>query len=153
MQLPLPTCQQKVHDSPQSPTRFSWYKYYTIKTIKSTYKNSPCTCTYRLNRLEETGISKSTTAIAMKLLKLLLYKETVVHALQPCYPASRVNFCNWFLQSVHDGEVDPRLTLFLMKHGSICRDTHPPKIIGTGILLIQVTFPWLKSWCVLHSEC
>jgi hypothetical protein len=27
--------------------------------------------------------------------------------LQPGDPASRINFCNWFSQSVHDGEVDP----------------------------------------------
>jgi hypothetical protein len=43
----------------------------------------------------------------MKLLKLQLYKVTVVHILQACDSARRINFCNWLLQSVHDGEVDP----------------------------------------------
>jgi hypothetical protein len=46
----------------------------------------------------------------MKLLKLQPYKAAVVHALQPRDSASRINFCNWFLQSVHDG--DPHLTFF-----------------------------------------
>jgi hypothetical protein len=23
------------------------------------------------------------------------------------HPVAKMNFCNWFLQSVHDGEVDP----------------------------------------------
>jgi hypothetical protein len=27
-------------------------------------------------------------------------------------PANRINFCNWFLQSVHDGEIDPHWTSF-----------------------------------------
>jgi hypothetical protein len=64
-----------------------------------------------LRRLvQETDISKSSAAKAMKLLKLLPCRATVVHALQPRDPASRINFCNWFLQSVHDGDDDPHLT-------------------------------------------
>jgi hypothetical protein len=35
-----------------------------------------------------------------------------MHALQMHYPASRVHFCSWFLQSVIEGEIDPRLTVF-----------------------------------------
>jgi hypothetical protein len=31
---------------------------------------------------------------------------------QPHNPASRVHFCNWFLQSVVKGEIDLRLTFF-----------------------------------------
>jgi hypothetical protein len=55
-------------------------------------------------------ISKLSAAKETKLLKLQPYKVTVVHALQPCDLASRINFCNWFLQSPHDGEIDPHLT-------------------------------------------
>jgi hypothetical protein len=46
----------------------------------------------------------------MQQLKLQPYKATVVHALQPCGPASRIIFCNWFLQSVHNDEGYPHLT-------------------------------------------
>lgn len=66
-----------------------------------------------LRRLaQEVNISKSAAFVATKLLKLKPYKVTVVHALQPQDPVSRVNYCNWFLQSVHNGEVDPLLTFF-----------------------------------------
>ena len=61
---------------------------------------------------QETNISKSTAAVATKLLKFKLYKVTVVHALQPQDPVCRVNFCYWFLQSIYDGDVDPGLTFF-----------------------------------------
>jgi hypothetical protein len=54
---------------------------------------------------QETGISKSSAAKVTKLIKLRPYEMTVVHAMQPHNPASRINFCNWFLQSVHDSEV------------------------------------------------
>jgi hypothetical protein len=27
-------------------------------------------------------------------------------------PVARINFCYWFLQSIHDGEVDPQLVFF-----------------------------------------
>jgi hypothetical protein len=32
--------------------------------------------------------------------------------LQPRNPARRVHFCNWFWQSVVEGEINPQLTLF-----------------------------------------
>jgi hypothetical protein len=35
-----------------------------------------------------------------------------VHELQPRDPVSRVNFCNWMLQSIYDGEIDPNLIFF-----------------------------------------
>jgi hypothetical protein len=54
-----------------------------------------------------TGISKSSAAFTSKLLKLRPHKATVVHALQLRYATSRINFCSWFLQSLHDGEVNP----------------------------------------------
>jgi hypothetical protein len=45
-----------------------------------------------------------TEVAAMKLLKLQPYKATVIHALQPRYPANRMKTSNWFLQSVYGGE-------------------------------------------------
>jgi hypothetical protein len=47
-----------------------------------------------------------------QLLKLSPYERTVIHALQLCNPASWVHFCNWFLQSVVEGDIDPQLTFF-----------------------------------------
>jgi hypothetical protein len=46
------------------------------------------------------------------LLKFRPYKTTVIHALQLLYPASRVHFCIWFLQSVIEGEIGPQWTFF-----------------------------------------
>jgi hypothetical protein len=43
------------------------------------------------------------------LLKLWLYKAIAVYALQPRDPAKRINFCNWFLQPFHDGEVEVKV--------------------------------------------
>jgi hypothetical protein len=37
----------------------------------------------------------------------------VIHAFKEHDPVARINFCNWFLQSVHDEEVDPQLVSFL----------------------------------------
>jgi hypothetical protein len=72
---------------------------------------------------KETGVSKYSTRSATQLLKLRPYKTTVIHALQPRDPATRVHYCSWFLQSVVQGEIDPQLTLLSMKRGFTCRDT------------------------------
>jgi hypothetical protein len=48
--------------------------------------------------------------VECQLLKLGPYKATVIHALQPCDPASRVHFRRWFRQSLSEGEIDPQLT-------------------------------------------
>jgi hypothetical protein len=61
---------------------------------------------------ETDGIWKSSAAKAMKLLKLRPCKATVVHVLQPRDLGSRINLFNWFLQSVHDGEIDHHWTFF-----------------------------------------
>jgi hypothetical protein len=60
---------------------------------------------------QETAVSKSGERRATQLLNLKAYK-TVIHNLQPRYPASRVHFCNWFLQSVIEVEINPQLTSF-----------------------------------------
>jgi hypothetical protein len=61
---------------------------------------------------QETRVSKSSARRATQLLKLRPYKTTVIHTLQQREPASRAHFCNWFLQTVIDGEIDPQLTFF-----------------------------------------
>jgi hypothetical protein len=51
---------------------------------------------------------------ATKLLHPRPCKGTVVHALKELDPFARIHFCNRFLQSVHDAEVDLDL-LFLVR--------------------------------------
>jgi hypothetical protein len=60
---------------------------------------------------QETGVSKSSARMTTQFLKLKAYK-TVIHNLQPRYPASMVHFCNWFLQSIIKGEINLQLTFF-----------------------------------------
>jgi hypothetical protein len=45
---------------------------------------------------QETGVSKSSARTATKLLKLRPYETTVIQALQPLDPSSRVHFGSWF---------------------------------------------------------
>jgi hypothetical protein len=83
-----------------------------------------------LSRLsQETGISKSSAAKSIKLLKIRPCKLIVIHALKPRDPASRIDFCNWFLKSVHDGEVGPHFTYFCDEawfhlHGRVSSQNH-----------------------------
>jgi hypothetical protein len=59
----------------------------------------------------QTRVSKTSARSATKLLQLRPYKTAVVHALIEHHLVARINACNWFLQSVHDEEVDPQLLL------------------------------------------
>jgi hypothetical protein len=61
---------------------------------------------------QETGVSKSSARRETQLLKLRPYKTRVIQILQPCDPASRVHFCNWFLQSVVKNVTNPQLAFF-----------------------------------------
>jgi hypothetical protein len=56
---------------------------------------------------QEAHLSKLLVVTAKNLLNLWQHKAAAVHALQPCDLAGRINFCSWFLQSVHDDEVEP----------------------------------------------
>jgi hypothetical protein len=71
-------------------------------------EHSPCKPLRHLAK--ETGVPNTTTKTATKLLKLRPYKTTVVHSLQLHHPVARLNFCNWYLQSIHNGELNPELT-------------------------------------------
>jgi hypothetical protein len=64
-----------------------------------------------LKRLaQESGVSKFSARTAAQLLKLRPYRTTVIHVLQLRDSAGSVCFCSWFLQSVIEGEIDPKLT-------------------------------------------
>jgi hypothetical protein len=72
----------------------------------------------------ETGVSKSCTRRATQALKLRSYKTTVIDTSHAAVRISLMgSFCSWFLQSVAEGEIDLRLTFFLMKRGITCRNT------------------------------
>jgi hypothetical protein len=72
---------------------------------------------------QRNGVSKSSASRTTQMLKLdRIKQQKFKHTLQPRGPASRVHFCSWFLQSVVEGEIDPQLNCFLMKHGFSCRD-------------------------------
>jgi hypothetical protein len=83
--------------------------------------------------LQDMAILKSSAARVMKLLRFQPYEVTVAHALPPCDLASTINFFCWFLQSVSDSEVNCDVTFLLMKHGCICVDMFPSKLISTGV--------------------
>jgi hypothetical protein len=61
---------------------------------------------------QETEVPKYSARKASQLLTLRPYKTTVIQALKPRDPASRVHFFCWFLQSVVKGEIYPQLTFF-----------------------------------------
>jgi hypothetical protein len=58
---------------------------------------------------QETGVSLGSASTASKLIKFCPYKIPVVHELKQPDFAARIRFCNWLLQNVHDGIVDPQL--------------------------------------------
>jgi hypothetical protein len=107
-----------------------------------------------LGRLaQETGISISSAAKAMKLLTFRPYK-TGFPALQPRGPANRINFCNWFLQSVHDGEVGSHVTIFFYGVVSFAW-MFPHKVIGTKVLVIHAVplhCTKVGLWCAMNAK-
>jgi hypothetical protein len=52
--------------------------------------------------VQETGVSRTSAQRATKLLKLQPYKTTVIHSSKEHDAVARINFCNWFLQIIHD---------------------------------------------------
>lgn len=57
--------------------------------------------------MQEPGVLKTFARRATKLLELLPCKTFIVYALKELGLVARIHFCNWFLQSIHVGEVDP----------------------------------------------
>jgi hypothetical protein len=104
---------------------------------------------------QETGVSVSSARRARQLLKLGPNKTTVIHALQPHDPASRVNFSSWVLQSVIEGEIDQQLTFFSDKawfhlQGSINMQNNPNWSSENPHLAHEVQLHPVKfgAWCV-----
>jgi hypothetical protein len=82
----------------------------TLDDIRVRLETSPRKSLKRL--AQETGVSIISAQRATKLLKLQPHKTMVVHALKEHDPVARINFCDWFLRSVHDGEADRQLVFF-----------------------------------------
>jgi hypothetical protein len=61
---------------------------------------------------QETSVSKTFGRKATKLLHLRPCNLSAVDDLKEHDPVARIQFCNRFLQSVYDGEIDPWLVFF-----------------------------------------
>jgi hypothetical protein len=59
--------------------------------------------------LQETGVFLGSAFKATNLIHFCPYKVTFVHELKCIDPLSRIQFCIWMLQNVHDGLIDPQL--------------------------------------------
>jgi hypothetical protein len=84
----------------------------------------------------ETSVSETSARRATKLLQLRLCKTTVVRALKEHHPVARIQLCNSFLPSVHDGEVDPQF-FSLMRPGFRYVERRILRTAGTGEQKIQ----------------
>jgi hypothetical protein len=60
----------------------------------------------------ENGVSVVSAWAATKLLHIRPYTITVVPEIKPVNYEKRVSFCIWFINHVHDGLFDPKLTFF-----------------------------------------
>jgi hypothetical protein len=82
----------------------------TLDEIGARLEHSP---RKSLTQLPQQGhVSKTTAWRATENLYLRQYKITQVQVIEECNYGRRTHFCNWFLQVVHDGVLDPKLTFF-----------------------------------------
>ncbi|PSN43456.1 hypothetical protein C0J52_23082, partial [Blattella germanica] len=58
---------------------------------------------------QQVGVSVSSVWNATKLLKFKPYKIGRVHELLKTDYEQRLRFCNWYLQSMNDGRLDPQM--------------------------------------------
>jgi hypothetical protein len=75
---------------------FSGLWLHVAWQIATSVLEEPAASIIRVGKLR-----KSSARRATQLLNLRPYKTTVIQALQPCDPTSRVHFCSWFLHSCH----------------------------------------------------
>jgi hypothetical protein len=81
----------------------------TIDEIGARLEHSPRKSLAR--SAQQAQVSKTTAWRATENLHLQLYKITQVQVIEGDY-GRRTHFCNCFLQAVHDGVLDPKLTFF-----------------------------------------
>jgi hypothetical protein len=81
----------------------------TLDEIGARLEHSPRKSLARF--AQQAQVSK-TTWRATKNLHLRPYKIIQVQVTEEGDYGRRTHFCNWFLQAVHDGVLDPRLTFF-----------------------------------------
>lgn len=113
-----------------------------------------------LNRLaQETGISKSSARTAAKLLKLKPYKIPVVQELRQTDPDRRVRFCNWVLEKVDSGEIDPKLLFFSDEalfhlNGHVCSQNNRYYSNEKPDIVIQTPLHGEKIgvWCAINGH-
>jgi hypothetical protein len=78
-----------------------------IQGIKALVQVSPRKSLRRL--AQDTGVLLGSAFTTTKLIKFRQYKIAVVDKLKQPDFAARIGFCNWLLQNVRDGIVDPQL--------------------------------------------
>ena len=104
-------------------------------------------------------MSKSSAHTATKLLKLKPYRVSIVQELRPPDNVSRVNFCNWVLQNIVDGIVDPQLIIFSDEawfhlRGHVCSQnnrywsTENPRIIHE----VPLHDAKIGVWCAVSAK-
>ena len=81
-----------------------------IDDINTSFTRSPNKSVRRV--AQQVGISKTSVHRATKILKLKPYRVSIVQQLQPRDDQARINFCNWILQHIVDGIVNPHLLIF-----------------------------------------
>jgi hypothetical protein len=81
-----------------------------LDEIGTRSEHSPCKSLARL--AQQMQVSKTTAWRATKNLHIHPYKITQVQVIEEGDYGRRTHFCNWFLQAVHDGVLDPKLTFF-----------------------------------------
>jgi hypothetical protein len=82
----------------------------TLEESEARLEHSPRKPLARL--AQQAQVSKTTTWRATKNLHLRSYKITQVQVIEEGDYGRRTYFLKWFLQTVHDGVLDPKLTFF-----------------------------------------
>jgi hypothetical protein len=104
------------------------------------------------------SVSKMSGQKATNLLQLWSCKTLIVHALKEHDPVARIHFCNWFLRSVYDGEVDPQLVFFLNEAWFSLMERRILRTGGTEVqktqdLFMNTSSSWWENWCLVCDEC
>jgi hypothetical protein len=94
-----------------------------------------------LRRLaQQNGVSVGSAWTVSKLLHVLPYKITIVPEIKPRDYEKRVVFCNSFINILHDGLIDPKLTFSQMRLILIFHNMVTHKTTGTGVVKILMLY-------------